>query len=95
MTALYMDSFDHYGGASLDQRTDPYGVPAFNNMMNAGWIFTDPGFGSATWGIVTPLWGPARTGPRCLARANSGALNQTGVVDLYQLHPLISFYLSV
>lgn len=94
MTALYMDSFDHYGAVDIRQRPSSFTEPAFNNLVNAGWTMNDGTFGTSTWGIVTPVWGPSRTGPRCLARANSSPLNTTSVAWPLET-PATRFFLSI
>lgn len=70
MTALYMDSFDHYGTQSLSLETNFVG-PVFNRMANAGWSF-DRGSYNVDWGVGAPNRGSSRTGPNCLIRGSSG-----------------------
>lgn len=94
MTALYMDSFDHYGAAPIVQRANSFDAACFSNLSNAGWTVSDGTFGSSTWGIVKPVWGNARTGPLCLARANASPLNTTAIGWPLST-PLTNLFLSI
>ncbi len=92
MTALYMDSFDHYG--VLPPFLAPNAnYPALNNMSSAGWSFTTPY--SSVFGIDTPAWGPARTGPYAFmrGRVTTGVYTQT--VTRSFPTPLTNFFLSI
>lgn len=91
MTALYMDSFDHYGTQSLSLEADFVG-PVFNRMANAGWSF-DSGSYNVDWGVGAPNWGSSRTGPNCLIRGSSGT--NSGQVSRAFPTPMTRFFLSI
>ncbi len=92
MTALYMDSFDHYGikVPSLDANAN---FPALNNMSSAGWSFFTPN--NAVFALDTPAWGPARTGQLAFLRgvATTGVFTHT--VTRSFPTPLTNFFLSI
>lgn len=94
MTALFMDSFDHYG-TKAPALESSFNFPAFNNMSNAGWSFNDLGVTNYYAGIDTPSWGPARTGPYAFikGRDTSGVWN-TEVVRALPA-PLTNMFLSI
>lgn len=79
MTALFMDSFDHYGSGSA---SGPFDItdPALNNMQNAGWSIRSTSGGTTNFQYIigVPQWGPARTGSYSFSRngASSGSNNE-------------------
>lgn len=93
MTALYMDSFDHYGTAPLRQTISPFVDAAMNNLANGGWTILE-GSGTSAWGIVSPVWGNAKTGPYCLARQSTSPINSTRIGRPLPT-PAARFFLSI
>jgi len=69
MTALFMDSFDHYGTGFVSGGLSS-SIAVINNMQNGGWSIA--GGGNYFYGVVTPSWGPARTGPYAFYRSSGG-----------------------
>ena len=95
MTALFMDSFDHYGTGDV-KYVSTITSPAMNNMLNAGWnIYNTGGSSNMYYGITTPIWGPARTGPYAFYRESGNSGNQANACTRPLPVPLTRLFMSV